>query len=122
MKSLYEELGGTYHQEGNYLIPDITLPPSPHIGIWGIRRKNYLLKNRGPIYTAMLLSGELSAHLEEVDRQAAEMLFQMVNQMLALHEEYEKTGNESVKNQYQELRRKYEKDRAVAGKLFSIEE
>ena len=81
MKSLYEELGGTYHQEGDYLIPDITLPPSPHIGIWGIRRKNYLLKNRGPIYTAMLLSGELRAHLEEVDRQAAEMLFQMVNQM-----------------------------------------
>ncbi len=81
MKSLYEELGGTYHQEGDYLIPDLTPPPSPHIGIWGLRRKNYLLKNREPIYTAMLLSGKLNAHLEEVDRQAEEMLFQLVDQM-----------------------------------------
>ena len=81
MKSLYEELGGTYHQEGDYLIPNLTPPPSPHIGIWGLRRKNYLLKNREPIYTAMLLSGRLKAHLEEVDRQAEEMLFRLVDQM-----------------------------------------
>ena len=81
MKSLYEELGGTYHQEGNYLIPDLTPPPSPHIGIWGLRRKNYLLKNREPIYTAMLLGGMLNAHLEEVNRQAEEMLFRLVDQM-----------------------------------------
>ena len=81
MKSLYEELGGTYHKEGDYLIPNLAAPPSPHIGIWGLRRKNYLLKNREPIYTAMLLSGKLNAHLEEVDRQAEEMLFRLVDQM-----------------------------------------
>lgn len=81
MKSLYEELGGTYRQESDYLIPDIAVPPSPHIGIWGLRRKNYLLKNREVIYTAILLGGKLSAHLEEVDRQAEEMLFQLVDQM-----------------------------------------
>lgn len=81
MKSLYEELGGTYHQEGDYPIPDLTAPPSPHIGVWGLRRKNYLLKNRAPIYTAMLLSGKLAAHLEEVDRQAKKMLFRLVEQI-----------------------------------------
>lgn len=81
MKSLYEELGGTYHQEGDYLIPDLTPPPFPHIGIWGLRRKNYLLKNREPIYTSMLLSGKLGTHLDEVDRQAEEMLFLLVDQM-----------------------------------------
>ena len=81
MKSLYEQLGGTYHREGDYLIPDLTPPPSPHIGIWGFRRKNYLLKNREPIYAAMLLSGKLNAHLEEVNRQAEEMLFRLVDQM-----------------------------------------
>ena len=81
MKSLYEELGGTYHQEGDYLIPDLTPPPSQHIGIWGLRRKNYLLKNRELIYTAMLLSGKLDSHLEEVDRQAENMLFLMIDQM-----------------------------------------
>ena len=81
MKSLYEELGGTYHPEGDYLVPDLTPPSSPHIGIWGLRRKNYLLKNREPIYNAILLGGKLNAHLEEVDRQAEEMLFRLVDQM-----------------------------------------
>ena len=81
MKSLYEELGGTYHQEGDYLIPDLAAQPSPHIGIWGLRRKNYLLKNRELIYTSMLLGGMLNAHLEEVNRQAEEMLCRLINQM-----------------------------------------
>lgn len=81
MKSLYEQLGGTYHQEGDYLIPDLVPPPTPHIGIWGERRRQYLLKNKKPIYTAMLLSGKLNAHLEEVNRHAEEMLFQLVDQM-----------------------------------------
>ena len=81
MKPLYEQLGGTYHQEGDYLIPDLVPPPSPRIGVWGLRRKNYLLKNREPIYTAMLLGGKLNTHLEEVNRQAEEMLFRMVDHM-----------------------------------------
>ncbi len=33
MKSLFEELGGTYHSEGDYLIPDIVAPETPHIGV-----------------------------------------------------------------------------------------
>ncbi len=81
MESLYEQLGGTYHQEGDYLIPDIVPPPSPHIGIWGERRRQYLLKNRKPIYTGLLLSGELNSHLEEIDRSAVEMLDQLTKQM-----------------------------------------
>jgi hypothetical protein len=81
MNSFYEELGGTYHQEGDYLIPDLAAPPSPPIGIWGLRRKNYLLKHREPIYNAMLLRGELHAHLEEIDRQAQEMLYRLIDQM-----------------------------------------
>ncbi len=82
MKSLYEQLGGTYHSEGDYPIPDLTPPPSPHIGIWGLRRKNYLLKHKEPIYTAMLLGGKLNAHLEEADQQAQEMLFRLTDQLV----------------------------------------
>ena len=32
----------TYHREGDYLIPDLIAPESPHIGIWGERRRTYL--------------------------------------------------------------------------------
>ena len=71
----------TYHWEGDYLLPDLTPPPAPCIGIWGERRRLYLLKNRKPLYTAMLLSGKLNAHLEEIDCQAKEMLDLLTIQM-----------------------------------------
>ena len=63
----------TYHREGDYLIPDLLPPESPRIGVWGMRRQNYLLKNKKPIYTGLLLSGKLNTHLEEIDRAASEM-------------------------------------------------
>lgn len=72
-----------YHREGDYLIPDLIAPEEPHIGIWGQCRRKYLLKNRHPIYTAMLLSGGLNAHLEEVDRQANEMFDRLIKEYAA---------------------------------------
>ena len=63
----------TYHREGEYLIPDLLPPEAPRIGVWGMRRQNYLLKNKNPIHTGLLLSGKLNAHLEEIDRSASEM-------------------------------------------------
>ena len=71
----------TYHREGDYLIPDLLPPESPHIGIWGMRRKCYLQKNREGIYTGMLFSGKLNEHLEEIDRSATEMLSRLVESM-----------------------------------------
>ena len=70
MKSLFEEMGGTYHEEGDYFLPDLSLPETAPVGIWGQRRKHYLKTQRGPIYTALLLSGELNSHLSEIDIQA----------------------------------------------------
>ena len=80
-KSFFERTGGTYHWEGDYLIPDLIAPEAPRIGAWGERRRQYLLKSRNGIYTSLLLSGELNAHLEEIDRAAEEMFFQLVKQM-----------------------------------------
>ena len=71
----------TYHTQGDYLLPDVIPPKDPQIGIWGLRRKNFLLKNRKPIYTGLLLSGKLNAHLEEVDRTATEMLDRLMAEM-----------------------------------------
>ena len=71
----------TYHREGDYLIPDLTPPPEPKIGVWGRRRKRYLQQHREPIYTGMMLSGSLNAHLEEIDKQAEKMLDLLMEQM-----------------------------------------
>lgn len=71
----------TYHREGNYLIPDLLPPEAPSIGVWGQRRKRFLQQYHGGLYTGLLLSGKLNAHMEEIDRQAEEMFFQMVDQM-----------------------------------------
>ena len=63
----------TYHREGDYLIPDLIPPESPRIGIWGMRRRDYLRQHHDGLYTGMLLSGKLNAHLDEIDRSANEM-------------------------------------------------
>ncbi len=80
MKSLFEEFGGTYHSEGDYLIPDIIVPETPHIGVWGRRHKRFLQQHHESIYTAMLLSGNLNAHLEKIDRSANEMFDLLMKQ------------------------------------------
>ena len=73
----------TYHREGDYLLPDLLLPPAPQIGVWGMRRRDYLRKYHDGIYTGMLLSGKLNAHLEEIDRSANEMFDLLMKQYAA---------------------------------------
>lgn len=70
----------SYHHEGDYLIPDLIPPESPNIGIWGMRRRDYLRKHHDGLYTGMLLSGKLNAHLEEIDRAANEMFELLMKQ------------------------------------------
>ena len=62
----------TYTMQGDYLIPDLTVPESPKLGKYGMLRRTFLRKHRDGIYTGMLLNGTLNSHLEEVDRQMAE--------------------------------------------------
>ena len=71
----------TYHREGDYMIPNLILPVTPKIGVWVMHRLRYLEQHKDPIYTGMLLSGTLTAHLEEIDRHAEYMLALLVDQM-----------------------------------------
>ena len=73
----------SYHQEGDYLLPDLLPPESPYIGIWGLRRRSYLQKHHDGLYTGLLLSGKLNAHLEEIDRTANEMFDLLMKQYAA---------------------------------------
>ena len=71
----------TYHDENGYLIPDLIAPDSPAVGVWGMRRLAYLRQHRRPIYSGMLMTGTLNAHLEEIDRAAEEMTELLMAQM-----------------------------------------
>lgn len=80
-KSLFEQIGGTYHRAGDYFLPDLSVPELPAIGIWGQRRRRYLKEHHQALYTALLLSGKLDSHLAEIDTQAENMFFQLVEQI-----------------------------------------
>ena len=70
----------TYHREGDYLLPDLLPPDAPKIGVWGMRRRDYLKKYHDGIYTRLLLSGKLNVHLEEIDRSANELFDLLIQQ------------------------------------------
>ena len=70
----------TYHREGDYLLPDLIPPEAPRIGVWGMRRREFLRNHRDGIYTGLLLGGKLNTHLEEIDRSANEMLNLLMKQ------------------------------------------
>ena len=82
-KSLFEQMGGTYTQVGDYLLPDLKLPEEEQqpIGVWGQRHRRYLKDHRRATYAALLTSSKLNSYLADIDRQAEEMFLRLVKQM-----------------------------------------
>ena len=83
-QSNFEKNGGTYTQVGDYLIPDLTFSPeeqNTHIGVWGMRHKRYLMKNRRVTFNIMQMNGTLWKHLADIDKQAEDMFLRLVNDM-----------------------------------------
>ncbi len=80
-KSIFEQMVGNYHREGDYLLPNLIVPEQIPVGIWSQRRKRYLQEHRSAFYTALLLNGELDTHLADVDHQAEKMFFSMIEQL-----------------------------------------
>ena len=76
MKTLYENLGGTYHEENGHLIPNVTLPEQTdfQIGKYGRMHLDYIKNHRRGRYTTLLTEGKLNARLHEIDLEATEML------------------------------------------------
>ena len=82
-KSIFEEMGGRYEKQGDYLIPCLTLPTEKEtvIGVWGQRHLRYLKEYRRVTYTNLLTSGRLNAYLADTDRQAQERFETLIEQM-----------------------------------------
>lgn len=81
-KSLFEQMGGTYTQQGDYLLPDLVTPAEDkrEIGVWGQRRLRYLKQHHRILYYNLLTSGKLHAHLADTEEQAQELFSRLVNE------------------------------------------
>ncbi len=82
-KSLFEEQGGRYERQGDYLIPYLTVPAEEEqpIGTWGQRHLDYLKQYRRVTYTNLLTSGRLNAYLADIDRHAQERFERLIEDM-----------------------------------------
>ena len=82
MKSLFEQMGGTYREENGYLIPNLTLPEEEQIkiGVWGQRRLEYIKHYRKGFYTSLLIGCELNRYLADVNKKAEEMFDTLISQ------------------------------------------
>ena len=82
-QSLFEQMGGKYEQQGDYLLPCLTLPAEEEqpVGIWGQRHGRYLKEHRRITYYNLLTDGKLNSYLADIDRQAEEMFSRLVKQM-----------------------------------------
>ncbi len=81
--TLFEQLGGTYTQTGDYLLPDLSLPAEKDnrpIGIWGQRRLRHLKQYHKAIYYNLLTSGKLHSHLADVEEQAQDLFYRLVKE------------------------------------------
>ena len=84
-KYIYDEKTGLHYELiGDYYYPCLAAPEPAHVGVWGMWRHKYLREHQKVLYTGMLLTGKLNAHLEELDRSAEEMFSQLVKQLSAL--------------------------------------
>ena len=82
-KTIFEEMGGTYTQGGDYLLPDLKLPEEEQqpIGVWGQRHRRYLKDHRRATYATLFTTGKLNSYLADIDRQAEAMFLLLVKQM-----------------------------------------
>lgn len=83
-----ENTGISYTLYGDYYLPDLELKEQEeaHYGKYGILRKNFLKEHRSGLYSSYLLTGKLTAHLNEVDWQARERMEILVRQMMEKQE------------------------------------
>ena len=83
MKTIFEEMGGTYRQVGDYFIPNITLPDDGEyqIGKYGRMRRSYLKEYRKILYNNYVLEGTLFKHLAEIDQACNERIENIISAM-----------------------------------------
>ena len=82
MKTLFEQLGGTYTMQGEYRLPNLIVDETytRPIGVWGQRRLHYLKHHRKVLYYNLLTSGKLHSHLADIEEQAQDLFSRLVKE------------------------------------------
>ena len=83
-KTIFEEMGGTYTQVGDYYLPDLKLPEEEkqaNIGVWGMRHKRFLKENHRVLYANLMISGKFVAYLDDIEQQATAMFLRLVKEL-----------------------------------------
>ena len=80
MKTNFENIGGSYSQQGDYLLPTLTLPDENQrqISVWAMRHKRYLKQNHKVRYYNLLTSGKLDSYLADIEEQAQNLFSRLV--------------------------------------------
>ena len=82
--SIFEQIGGTYTQAGDYMLPDL-LPAEEekeaNIGVWAMRHKRYLKQNHKVLYYNLLTSSKLNSYLADVEQQAQDLFLRLVKDL-----------------------------------------
>ena len=70
-KTIFEQTSGTYTMQGDYCLPNLTLPIEEEhpIGVWAQRRLRYLKQHHKIFYYNLLTSGKLRSHLADVEEE-----------------------------------------------------
>ena len=83
MKTIFENIGGGYTQQGDYLLPNLMLldENKRQIGVWGTRHRRYLKSSHRVLYYNLLTSGKLDNYLSDVECQAENLFDQTVKSL-----------------------------------------
>ena len=103
-KQIYDEKNGlSYTLHGDYYLPDLEINEGePTYGKYGIMRKQFLKEHRSARYQYLVLTGKLTEHLNQVDKEAREKVEMLVEQMA---ERWGVTEELKTQNQMEWVRR-----------------
>ena len=97
MKTNFENIGGSYSQQGDYLLPTLTLPDENQrqISVWAMRHKRYLKQSHKVRYYNLLTSGKLDSYLTDIEEQAQNLFSRLVKDLAEKENVTEKLKSDS---------------------------
>ena len=98
MKTIFENSGGSYTQQGNYLLPNLALSDETEkqIGVWGMRHRRYLKSHHRVLYYNLLTLSKLDNYLADVDKQSKNLFEQTVKSLAEQEQVTEKLKAENM--------------------------